>query len=77
LTETPIDIFPGTPGCFSAATAAFIMGVSEQTVIRMIHKGDLKLENGNIQKKDLVNYIKTHTLADMPVLDNPELLERE
>jgi hypothetical protein len=78
LTEIPIDIFPGTPNCFSAAVAAFIMGVSEQTVMRMIQRGDLKPDkNGNIQKDDLVNYVKTHTLADMPVLDNPELLDRE
>jgi hypothetical protein len=71
--EELIDVLPDVPCCFSITTAAFIMNVSEQTVARMIAGGNLKPDkSGNILKDDLVNYVRSHTLADMPVLDNPE-----
>jgi hypothetical protein len=69
--DMSIDILPGIPDRFSLAAAAFILEISEQTVMRMIQKGDLKQdEGGNITKDDLVGYIQSHTLADVPVLDN-------
>ena len=71
--DVSIDILPGVPDRLSVATAAFIMEVSEQTVMRMIQKGDLKQdESGSITKEGLVGYIQSHTLADVPVLDNQE-----
>ncbi|MDR2186365.1 MAG: hypothetical protein LBO80_11980 [Treponema sp.] len=75
--EASIDILPGVPDRLSAAAAAFVMAVSEQTVIRMIDRGDLLPDmDGTILKDDLVNYVRSHTLSDVPVLDSPEPLEQ-
>jgi hypothetical protein len=48
---------------------AHVLAVSRQTVERMIEKGLLIPDlDGNIIKADLVNYIKSHALAELPVL---------
>ncbi|MDR0878969.1 MAG: helix-turn-helix domain-containing protein [Treponema sp.] len=50
--------------------AAYIMAVSPQTIERMLDQGDIKPnEDGDILKADLIGYMKTHTLADQPVLE--------
>ncbi|MDR1903392.1 MAG: helix-turn-helix domain-containing protein [Treponema sp.] len=68
--DPSIDILPGLPGVLSPDNTAHVLAVSLQTVERMIEKGDLIPDlDGNIRKSDLVAYIKSHTLADIPLLE--------
>jgi len=65
-----IDPLPSVPSFLSRKEAAFILHVSLQTVDRMIAKGDLNPDkDGDLNKADLVDYLLTHTLADVPVLE--------
>jgi hypothetical protein len=62
-------MLPGIPEAVSVTSAAYILGVSIQTVERMIQSGKLqKTPGGEISKADLIQYISGHTLADLPVL---------
>jgi hypothetical protein len=68
--EEDIDILPGVPAALSLKDAAHVLAVSVQTVERMIGKGCLARDpSGGIPKTSLISYIKTHALADIPVLD--------
>ncbi|MDR2663673.1 MAG: helix-turn-helix domain-containing protein [Treponema sp.] len=69
LPEDRFDLLPGVPETISLKDTASIFGVSPQTVERMIAKGDLALTPSGILKSELVAYISTHTLADLPVMD--------
>jgi thiazole synthase ThiGH ThiG subunit len=65
-----IDLLPNIPPFLSMKEAAFVLHVSLQTVERMIIKGSLKPnEDGDILKADLAEYLLSHTLADVPVLE--------
>ncbi len=64
-----IDLLPGCPLILGCKDVAFICGVSPQTIYRMIQDGTLPTNNsGEILKSDLIEYIKTHTLADKKLL---------
>ncbi|MDR2181626.1 MAG: hypothetical protein LBN92_02990 [Treponema sp.] len=67
--KTEIDLLPGVPETIRVSSAACVMAVSEQTVLRMIEQGHIAVRNGRVPKTDLLRYIRTHTLADMPVLE--------
>ena len=65
-----IDLLPNVPPFPSRKETVFILYVSLQTINRMIDKGGLKPnEDGDILKADLVDYLLSHTLADVPVLE--------
>jgi hypothetical protein len=65
-----IDLLPNIPPFLSLKETAFVLHVSPQTIERMIFKGDLKPnEDGDILKADLADYLLSHTLADVPVLE--------
>jgi hypothetical protein len=69
--EENIDILPGIPAVLSPENAAHILAVSPQTIGRMIDGGDLITDpNGNIPRVALTDYIETHALADIPVLED-------
>lgn len=69
LPEIEIDPLPNCPVIMTAAEVADICYVSVQTINRMIAKGDLPLNcDGDIRRSDLRKYIRTHTLADIPLL---------
>jgi excisionase family DNA binding protein len=62
-------MLPGVPEAISVANAACILGVSKQTIERMIQSGSLhKTPEGEVSKADLVQYMRGHALADLPVL---------
>ena len=64
-----IDPLPGVPDKLSLKQTAYILGVSVQTIERMIDEGGLKTTlNGDLQKSDLEAYFSCHTLADIPVM---------
>jgi hypothetical protein len=66
-----LDILPGIPAALSPEDAAYILAVSIQTIERMLEGGDLpKDRSGDIPKAALVSYIKSHALADRPVLED-------
>jgi hypothetical protein len=68
--EEDLDLLPGVPAFLTLKEAAYILAVSAQTVERMLAQGDIKpTGEGDILKADLVDYISTHTLADLPVLE--------
>jgi hypothetical protein len=68
--EEDIDLLPGMPAFLSLKEAAYVLAVSQQTIERMLEQGDIKPnEDGDILKADLIDYMKTHTLADQPVLE--------
>jgi hypothetical protein len=73
LPDDRFDLFPGVPETVSVKDASYIFGVSPQTVKRMIAKGDLTLTPDGILKSELAAYISTHALADVPVMDTPEI----
>jgi Holliday junction resolvasome RuvABC ATP-dependent DNA helicase subunit len=63
------DMLPGVPEAVSVANTAYILGVSKQTIERMIQSGILnKTPEGEVAKADLIQYISSHALADLPVL---------
>jgi hypothetical protein len=65
-----IDLLPNVPPFLSRKEAAFVLHVSLQTVNRMIAGGGLKPnDEGDILKADIVDYLLSHTLADVPVLE--------
>jgi hypothetical protein len=67
--EAP-DLLPGVPAFLSPKEVAYILAVSPQTIGRMLAQGDIKPnEEGDILKADLIDYVETHTLADLPVLE--------
>jgi hypothetical protein len=69
--EEDIDILPGIPAALSPEDVAHVLAVSVQTVGRMIERGDLTADSGgDIPRAGLIGYIKTHTLADRPVLED-------
>ena len=69
LMQVKIDILPNCPPILSPKEAAFVCNVSEPTIQRMI-SGELLPVNSDheVLKKDLINYIKTHSLADIPLM---------
>ena len=65
-----IDLLPSVPSFLSRKETAFVLHVSIQTIDRMIAKGDLNPnEDGDILKVDIIDYLYSHTLADVPVLE--------
>ena len=65
-----IDLLPNVPPFLSRKELAFVLRVSIQTIDRMISRGDLKPnKDGDILKADLTDYLLSHTLADVPVLE--------
>jgi hypothetical protein len=68
--EEEMDLLPRVPAFLSPKEAAYILAVSFQTIERMLEQGDIKPDkDGDILKADLIGYIKTHTLADLPILE--------
>lgn len=68
--DEDIDFLPGVPVFVTRLEVACILSVSVNTVDRMITKELLKPnEDGDILKSDLIDYIHSHTLADLPVLE--------
>jgi Holliday junction resolvasome RuvABC ATP-dependent DNA helicase subunit len=62
-------MLPGIPKAVSVTNVAYILGVSKQTIERMIQSGILnKTPEGEVSKADLIQYISSHALADLPVL---------
>ena len=69
LMQVKIDILPNCPPILSPKEAAFVCNVSEPTIQRMISGGLLPVNSDHeVLKKDLINYIKTHSLADIPFM---------
>ncbi|MGI0510547.1 helix-turn-helix domain-containing protein [Treponema denticola] len=69
LMQVKIDILPNCPPILSPKEAAFVCNVSEPTIQRMISGGLLPVNSDHeVLKKDLINYIKTHSLADIPLM---------
>ncbi|UTC96112.1 helix-turn-helix domain-containing protein [Treponema denticola] len=69
LMQVKIDVLPNCPPILSPKEAAFVCNVSEPTIQRMISGGLLPVNSDHeILKKDLINYIKTHSLADIPLM---------
>lgn len=69
LMQVKIDILPNCPSILSPKEAAFVCNVSEPTIQRMISGGLLPVNSDHeVLKKDLINYIKTHSLADIPLM---------
>ena len=69
LMQVKIDILPNCPPILSPKEAAFVCNVSEPTIQRMISGGLLPVNSAHeVLKKDLINYIKTHSLADIPLM---------
>ena len=69
LMQVEIDILPNCPPILSAKEAAFVCNVSEPTIQRMISGGLLPVNSDHeVLKKDLISYIKTHSLADIPLM---------
>ena len=69
LMQVKIDILPNCPPILSPKEAAFVCNVSEPTIQRMILGGLLPVNSDHeVLKKDLINYIKTHSLADIPLM---------
>jgi len=67
--QVKIDILPNCPPILSPKEAAFVCNVSEPTIQRMISGGLLPVNSDHeVLKKDLINYIKTHSLADIPLM---------
>lgn len=64
-----IDLLIGSPSILTIKEAAAVCNVSVQTIQRMIEADILPVNcDGEIVKADLVAYIKSHTLADKPLL---------
>jgi hypothetical protein len=62
-------MLPGVPEALSITDTAYVLGVSKQTVERMIQAKELTLDpEERISKAGLVSYISHHILADLPVL---------
>jgi len=71
-----IDLLPGVPEKLSLNETAYVLGVSVQTIERMIGTGDLTLTpDGDVLKAGLESYILCHALADIPILDDAEIPE--
>ena len=69
LMQVKIDILPNCPPILSPKEAAFVCNVSEPTIQRMISGGLLPVNSDHeVLKKDLINYIKTPSLADIPLM---------
>ncbi|UTY24264.1 helix-turn-helix domain-containing protein [Treponema denticola] len=69
LMQVKIDILPNCPPILSPKEAAFVCNVSEPTIQRMISGGLLPVNSDHeVLKKDLINYINTHSLADIPLM---------
>ncbi len=69
LMQVKIDILPNCPPILSPKETAFVCNVSEPTIQRMISGGLLPVNSDHeVLKKDLINYIKTHSLADIPLM---------
>ena len=69
LMQVKIDILPNCPPILSPKEAAFVCNVSEPTIQRMISGGLLPVNSDHeVLKKDLINYTKTHSLADIPLM---------
>ncbi len=69
LMQVKIDILPNCPPFLSPKEAAFVCNVSEPTIQRMISGGLLPVNSDHeVLKKDLINYINTHSLADIPLM---------
>ena len=69
LMQVKIDLLPNCPPILSTKEAAFVCNVSEPTIQRMISGGLLPVNSDHeVLKKDLINYIKTHSLADIPLM---------
>lgn len=69
LMQVKIDLLPNCPPILSIKEAAFVCNVSEPTIQRMISGGLLPVNSDHeVLKKDLINYIKTHSLADIPLM---------
>ncbi|MCL1812258.1 MAG: helix-turn-helix domain-containing protein [Treponema sp.] len=67
------DLLPGVPNKLSVKDTACVLGVSVQTIQRMINANELPLtSSGDILKSELISYISCHTLADIPILDSTE-----
>jgi hypothetical protein len=66
-----IDLLPGIPAILSLSDAAHVLAVSVQTIERIVERGGLIPDiNGDIPKAVLIGYIKSHALADIPVLED-------
>jgi excisionase family DNA binding protein len=62
-------MLPGVPEVLSITETACVLGISKQTVERMVQAGHLKQTPGDkVSKADLIQYISSHVLADLPVL---------
>lgn len=69
LMQVKIDILPNCPPILSPKEAAFVCNVSEPTIQRMISGGLLPVNSDHeVLKKDLINYINSHSLADIPLM---------
>ena len=69
LMQVKIDLLPNCPPILSPKEAAFVCNVSEPTIQRMISGGLLPVNSDHeVLKKDLINYINTHSLADIPLM---------
>ncbi len=64
-----IDLLPNCPAILTQEEVACICSVSLPTIQRMVQAKILPVNcDGDILKQDLIEYIKTHTLADKPVI---------
>lgn len=64
-----INLLPNCPVLLTLTEAAAVCNISVQTIERMVKNGDLIPNcDGEILRSDLLNYITTHTLADIPIL---------
>lgn len=69
LEPVEIDLLPNCPALLTQQEAAAVCSVSVQTISRMVSAGTLPVNcDGEILKSDIIAYIKTHTLADIPLL---------
>jgi hypothetical protein len=63
------DPLPGLPDFLSVEGTAYVLNVSKQTVERMIRAGDLRqTPEERVSKAEMIRYISSHALADLPVL---------
>ncbi len=64
-----IELLPRCPAILTVAEVSHICGVSIPTIQRLIAEKKLLTNcDGEVRKTDLIEYIKTHTLADRPVI---------
>ncbi len=64
-----IDLLYGLPVILTVTEVSHVWNVSVPTIKRLISRGKISTNcDGEILKEDLIEYIKTHTYANKPVL---------